>query len=181
MYLKNDTLLLADAFQSLRKMCLKIYQLDPAKFYSTPRLAWQPAFKNTELRLELLTDIYMSLMFEKELEEEYVTQFIDMPKLIIHILKIVIKIKNAIYIKRLKQALNHGLVLTKAHRVIQFNKKDWLKPYIDVNTELTQKAKNNFEEDFFKLMNIAVLEKLWIVQKNIETLNLYKQKGEDII
>ena len=105
----------------------------------------------------------MSLMFEKELEEEYVTQFIDMPKLIIHIMKIVIKIKNAIYIKSLKQALKHGLILKKAHRVIQFNKKDWLKPYIDVNTELTQKATNNFEEDFFKLMNNAVLEKLWMV------------------
>ena len=40
------------------------------------------------------------------------------------------------HIKVLKQVLNHGLVLTKAHRVIQFNQKDWLKPYIDMNTKL---------------------------------------------
>ena len=40
------------------------------------------------------------------------------------------------HIKVLKQALNHGLVLKKIHRVIQFSQKDWLKPYIDMNTKL---------------------------------------------
>ena len=35
LYLKNDTLLLADVFENFRKMCLKIYYLDPAKFLST--------------------------------------------------------------------------------------------------------------------------------------------------
>ena len=42
------------------------------------------------------------------------------------------------------------------HRVIKFNQKDRLKPYIKMNTEPKQKAKNNFEKDFFKLMNNAV-------------------------
>ena len=58
-----------------------------------------------------------------------------------------------------KQALNHGLILQKVHRVIQFNKEAWLKPYIDMNTELRTEAKNDFERDFFKLMNNAVFEK----------------------
>ena len=49
------------------------------------------------------------------------------------------KEKYVVHIKVLKQALNHGLVLKKVHRVIQFNKKDWLKPYIDLNTKLRQK------------------------------------------
>ena len=39
LYLKSDTLLLADVFENVRKMCLKIYNLDPAKFRSAPRLA----------------------------------------------------------------------------------------------------------------------------------------------
>ena len=46
-------------------MCLKIYHLDPAKFFSAPGLAWQAALKKTEVKLELLTDIDMLLMVEK--------------------------------------------------------------------------------------------------------------------
>ena len=41
-----------------------------------------------------------------------------------------------IHIKASKQALNHGLILKKVHRLIQFNQKAWLKPYINMNTEL---------------------------------------------
>ena len=63
------------------------------------------------------------------------------------------------HIKVLKQALNHGLVFKKVHRIIQFNQKDLLKPYIDMNTELRKKAKNDFEKDFFKLMDNSVFGK----------------------
>ena len=91
LYLKSDTLLLADVFENFRKMCLKIYQLDPAKFLSAPRLAWQAALKKTEVKLELFTDNYILLMVEKELEEEYVMQFINMQKLITNISKIMKK------------------------------------------------------------------------------------------
>ena len=64
-----------------------------------------------------------------------------------------------IHIKIFKKAVNYGLILEKVHRAIKFNQKNWLKPYIFMNTELRQKAKNNFKKDFFKVMNNAVLGK----------------------
>ena len=63
------------------------------------------------------------------------------------------------HIRALKQTLNHGLILKKLDRVIQFNQETWLKPYIDKNTKLRTEAKNDSEKDFFKLMNNAVSEK----------------------
>ena len=59
----------------------------------------------------------------------------------------------------LKPGLDHGLKLKKVHRIIEFEQEAWLKEYIDVNTELRKKANNDFETDFFKLMNNAVFGK----------------------
>ena len=64
-----------------------------------------------------------------------------------------------VHINVLKQALDHGLKLRKVHRVIEFDQEAWLKEYIDVNTEVRKKATNDFEKDFFKLMNNAVFGK----------------------
>ena len=46
-----------------------------------------------------------------------------------------------VHVLALKQALNHGLKLTKVHNLIEFRQKHWLKPYIDMNTELRKNAK----------------------------------------
>ena len=69
------------------------------------------------------------------------------------------KKKYVTHINSLKQALNHGLRLKKIHRIIEFNQEAWLKPYIDMNTELRKSAKNDFEKDLFKLMNNSVFGK----------------------
>ena len=59
----------------------------------------------------------------------------------------------------MKQALDHGLKLIKVHQVIEFDQEAWLKEYINFNTELRKKETNDFEQDFFKLMNNAVFGK----------------------
>ena len=60
------------------------------------------------------------------------------------------------HIRNLRQALNHRLISKKGNKIIKFNQNAWLKPYIDMNTDLRIKTKHYFEKDFFKLMNNAV-------------------------
>ena len=69
------------------------------------------------------------------------------------------KENHPVHVLALKQTLNHGLKLEKVHRVILFRQEYWLKPYIDMNTELRKNAKNDFQKDFFKLMNNSVFGK----------------------
>ena len=65
LYVQNDTWLLADVFENFRNMCLEIYKLDSAKFFSVPGLAWRKTFKKIKVKLDLLTCIDMLLVAEK--------------------------------------------------------------------------------------------------------------------
>ena len=64
LYLRTDEVLLANVFEAFRDTCLKHYKLDPVHFYTFPGLAWRACLKHTGIRLELLTDPDMLLMFE---------------------------------------------------------------------------------------------------------------------
>ena len=251
LYLRMDIILLANVFESFRKACLDNYGLDPAHFYMAPGLAWKVYLKKTKIRLELLLDPDMLLMFERVIRggitqsvhrwakankpymgSEYkprkptrYLQYLDANNLYgwamsqplptggFHWVDIksdeISKLANLsekgyllevdvayprelhdyhndppfmcgrmviggveklapnlyykkryiIHVKALDQALKHGLVLERIHRAIKFKQSAWMKEYIDFNTKLRTAASNDFEKDFYKLMNNAVFRK----------------------
>ena len=63
--------------------------------------------------------------------------------------------------KSFKASIKSWFKRKNVHRIIQFNQKAWLKPYIEMNTKLRREAKNEFEKDFFKLINNSVFGKQW--------------------
>ena len=65
MYVQSDTFLLADVFEKFRDKSIEIYGLDPSYFYPLSGLAWQAFLKDTDVKLELLTDYQMLLMIEE--------------------------------------------------------------------------------------------------------------------
>ena len=65
LYCRTDVLLLADVFETFRKMCLRQYGLDPAHYYTSPGLSWDALLKKTGVELELLTDYDQHLFIER--------------------------------------------------------------------------------------------------------------------
>lgn len=79
-----------------------------------------------------------------------------LPKLIPNLLD---KSRYIIHYRNLKQCLEHGLQLTKIYRILQFKQSAWLQPYIDLNTQLRNCARNTSEKTLFKLMNNSMFGK----------------------
>ena len=251
LYLRTDVVLLANVYEAFSDTCLRHYSLDPVHFYTSPGLAWKACLKCTGIKLGLLTDPKMLLMFEQGIrggitqvvckyaasnnpymgdkfdlnEDTTYLQYLDANNLygwamsqplptgefrwvdvnpneiselatrtdkgyilevdvtypkelhnphndlpfmcermdINGVEKLVPNLRDkknyVIHIQALNQALQHGLIPDRIHQAIEFDQSPWLKTYIDFNTQLRMAATNDFEKDFFKLMNNSVFGK----------------------
>ena len=91
--------------------------------------------------------------YQKELSKDLVISVDVVNKLVPNLKD---KTKYVTHYRNLKKYVDLGCVITKFHRGIQFKQEPWLKEYIDFNTSQRSIAKNDFEKDFFKLMNNSV-------------------------
>ena len=64
-----------------------------------------------------------------------------------------------VHYRNLKYYLSQGLILTKVHKILEFERSDWMKPYIDFNTQKRKEATNEADKKLFKLLNNAVYRK----------------------
>ena len=98
----------------------------------------------------------MLLAYCKKIADKYDIKVGDVKKLIPNLGN---KTKYVVHYINLQLYLSLGMKLTKIHRVLQFKQSDWMKGYIDFNTEKRKNAANNFEKDFFRLIINSVYGK----------------------
>ena len=98
----------------------------------------------------------MLLKYCEKIAEKYAVKVGNVKKLIPNLGN---KTNYVVHDWNLQLYLSLGMKLTKIHRVLKFRQSDWMKKYIDFNTEKGMNAAHDFEKDFFKLMINSVYGK----------------------
>ena len=142
LYVQSDTLLLADVFENVRGMCVKVYELDPTYFLSLPGLAWQACLKKTNIELALLTDYEMLVMVEEGIRGGICHSIHRYAKANNKYMKIYNKDEESSYIQYLDANNLYGWVMSKKLSVNGFR---W--PDSDEINEINEEFIKNYNEN----------------------------------
>ena len=132
LYVRSDTLLLADIFENFRQSCLENYELDPAHFVSLPGLAWQAGLKKTNVELELLKDYDMLLMIEEGIRRGICHAVNRYAHANSHYMKDYDKTKESSYIQYLDANNLYGAAMSKKLPIKGFK---WLDGIVRIDEE----------------------------------------------
>ena len=99
---------------------------------------------------------YMLSPYQLKIKNKYDIKSGDINKLVPNLLP---KKNYAVHYRNLKYYLSKGWILTKVHKILQFKQSDWMKSYIDCNTQRRKEATNEADKTLFKLLNNAVYGK----------------------
>ena len=94
--------------------------------------------------------------YSSEIKKEYDIKTGGINKLAPNLMS---KKNYGVHYKNLQYYLSQGLILKKVHRILEFKQSDWMKPYIDFNTQKRKEATNEADKNLFKLLNNAVYGK----------------------
>ena len=157
LYLKSDKLLLTDVFENFRKMYLEIYQLDLAKLFSAPRLAWQAALNKTKVELELFPGIDMLLMVEKRIRGGICHSIKRYAKAKKKYMKDYDKNKQSSYLKYWDLNNLYGLAMSQK---LSMNAFEWVEDSSQFNKDFKKNYNEESDEGYFFEVNVQYPERL---------------------
>ena len=105
-------------------------------------------------KLEINQDILSK--YCSDIADKYGIKIGGVSKLVPHLRN---KKKYVVHYKNIRLYLSLGMKLSKIHRILKFKQSDWLKKFVDFNTDKRKKASKSFEKDFYKLMINSVFGK----------------------
>ena len=167
LYVITDTVLLADVFENFRDKCLNTYKLDPVYYLSVPGFSWQSCLKMTKIKLELLIDNDMLLLFEKGIRGGMCNAIHNYAKANNKYMKNYDSTKESIYIMYLDANNLYGWAMSKKVPIDNFK---W-------ETDLSKFTSNfikNYDEESDIGYSLLMLYILKIFMKSIVIYHFYQ-------
>ena len=161
LYVQSDIILLADKFENFRKLCINIYELDPAKFLSAPGLAWE------EAKADILTDKDMLLLVEKCIRGAICHSIYRYGKANDKCIKNCDKSKEPSYFQYWDVNNLHGWAVLQKLPVNNF---EWVKDNFQLNENFIKNCNHKSDVGYFFEVDVQHLEKLHVRHNDLPFL-----------